>query len=574
MELGLSGLVSGLDWKTLVDSLADAERTPQTRLRIEQSTLGKQNNAYASIQKELETLRTRVEALSTTSFYDSRLSTSSNSTSATSTAAAGTALGSYTFNITQLATAAKQLGTSGIGSSLSATNDVSGLVLGDAAFATPVSAGTITVNGKQITLATTDTLQNVFDAINTATNGDVTATYDAATDRITFSSANPIVLGSATDSSNFLAVARLNNNGTGTVASTSQLGVVKQAAALSAANLTTPILDGGTGTGEFKINGVSVTFATTDTVNAVLKRINDSDAGVTASYDTVNDRFVLANKTTGDVGIALEDVSGNFLAATGLAAGTLARGQNLLYTVDGGGQLISQSNTITEASSSIAGLQVTALATGATTVSVTSDTTTVKTAIKDFIDQFNKVQSVIDTQTASATDAQGKVTAGVLASESDADEIATRLRRVVTGEVPGLTGVLNQLEDLGIVSNGTDNKITLDDESKLDAALSDNLTRVKSFFTDSTNGILTKLTAFLEKTVGDDGSLITKQANNTKQSASIDTQVADLERIVQANRDRMIQSFVAMESAQAQINQQLQYLQNQFGGSSSSSSSK
>ncbi len=574
MELGLSGLVSGLDWKTLVDQLADAERTPQKRLRVEQSTLSEQNAAYATIQTELQLLRTRVDSLSNLALYDSRLSNSSTATVATSTAAAGTALGSYTFDITQLATAAKQMGTTGVGSSLSATNDVSGLVLGDAAFATPVTAGTITVNGKQITLATTDTLQNVFDAINTATNGEVTASYDAATDRITFASASPIVLGSATDSSNFLSVTRLNNNGTGTITSTSQLGVVKQSAALSAANLATPILDGGSGTGEFRINGVSITFATTDTVAAVLKRINDSDAGVTASYDTVNDRFVLANKTTGDVGMALEDVSGNFLAATGLSTGTLARGQNLLYTVDGGGQLISQSNTITEASSSISGLQVTALAVGTTTVSVTSDTSTVKTAITDFIEQFNKVQSVIDTQTASTTDAQGKVTAGILASEGDADEIATRLRRMVTGEVAGLTAVLNQLEDLGIVSNGTDNKIALDDDAKLDAALADNLGKVKTLFTDPTNGLMVKLTDYLEKVVGDEGSLVTKQANNTKQSANIDTQIADLERIVQANRERMLASFIAMESAQAQINQQLQYLQNQFGGSSSSSSSK
>lgn len=574
MDLGLSGLVSGLDWKTLVDQLADAERTPQTRLRTEQSTLAKQNAAYASIQKELETLRTRVEALSDSALYDSRLSTSSAATTATSTAAAGTALGSYVFNITQLATAAKQFGTAGAGSSLSATNDVSGLVLGDAAFATAVTAGTITVNGKQITIATTDTLQNVFDAINTATNGEVTASYDSATDRITFSSANPIVLGSATDSSNFLNVARLNNNGTGTVTSSAELGVVKQSASLSSANLATAILDGGSGTGEFKINGVSITFATTDTVTAVLKRINDSAAGVTASYDTVNDRFVLANKTTGDVGIALEDVSGNFLAATGLSGGALTRGLNLLYTVDGGGELISQSNTITEASSSISGLQVTALALGSTTIGVASDTTTVKTAIKDFIDQYNKVQSVIDTQTASTTDAKGVVTAGVLANDGDADSIATRLRRMVTGEVAGLSSLLNQLEDIGIISNGTDNKIALDDESKLDAALADKLNTVKSLFTDSTNGLMVKLTAYLEKVVGDDGSLITRQTNNTKQSANIDTQIADLERIVQANRDRMIQSFIAMESAQAQINQQLQYLQNQFGGSSSSSSSK
>lgn len=571
MDLGLSGLVSGLDWRSLVDSLADAERTPQTRLRIEQTTLGKQNSAYAAIQTQLDALRTRVKALSDSALYDTRMAGSSNESFATATAATGTTLGSYYFNITQLATAAKQVGATGAGSALSASNDVSGLVLGNAAFATAVTAGNITVNGVQIALETTDTLQGVFDKISTATGGAVTGSYDSATDKISLSSASPIVLGSATDSSNFLNVARLNNNGTGTITSAAELGVIKQTGSLSSANFSTAISDGGAGAGEFKINGVSISFAATDTVSSVIKRINDSGAGVTASYDTVNDRFVMANKTTGDIGVAMEDVTGNFLAATGLTTGALTRGQNLLYTVDGGGELTSQSNTITENSSSIAGLSVTALGVGTTTINVTSDTAAVKTAINDFITEYNKVQSIIDTQTASTTDSKGKVTAGILANAGDADDIAARLRRMVTGEVAGLTSVLNQLEDIGIVSNGTDNSIKLDDESKLDQALANNLITVKNLFSDATTGLAAKLDAYLETTVGDEGSLLTRQDNLTKQSAAIDFQIADLERIVLSNRDRMIASFVAMETAQSQINQQLQYLQNQFGGSSSSS---
>jgi flagellar capping protein FliD len=138
--------------------------------------------------------------------------------------------------------------------------------------------------------------------------------------------------------------------------------------------------------------------------------------------------------------------------------------------------LISQSNTITESSSSITGLSGDRARQGATTIYGDSGHfATVRTAITDFIEQYNKVQSVIDTQTASTTDSKGKVTAGMLANEGDADEVATRLRRMVTGEVAGLTSVLNQLEDIGIISNGTDNKITLDDETKLDAALADKL---------------------------------------------------------------------------------------------------
>ncbi len=569
MDLGLSGLASNLDWRTLVDQLSNAERVPQTRLRTDQSTIARQNAAYAAIQTSLESLQTRVQSLNSTALFDTRSTTTSDEKMSSATASAGATIASYAFNVTRLATAAKRVGTSDVGSSLNATNDVSGLLVSAAPFATTVTTGTFTVNGKQITIGASDTMQTVFDNIQAATGSEVAASYDSVADRITLSSANPIVLGSATDTSNFLQAAKLNNNSSGTVTSTTQLGVVKLSGALSSANFTTPIADGGTGTGEFKINGVSITFTMADTVTGVLKRINDSPAGVTASYDAVNDRFVMANKVTGDIGVALEDVAGNFLEASGLTTGTLARGQNLLYTVDGGGQMTSQTNTIMETSSGITGLSVTALATGASTITVASDTTVIKTAINDFIAEYNKVQSIIDAQTASTTDAKGKVTAGILANEGDADDIGTRLRRAVTGEVSGLAATLNQLEDLGILSNGTDNSVKLDKEAKLDKALAENLTTVRNIFADSSNGLAKKLNTYLESIIGDSGSLITRQANNTKQSAAIDVQIADLERIVLSNRDRMLQSFVAMETAQSNANQQLSFLKQRFGTSSS-----
>jgi flagellar hook-associated protein 2 len=569
-DLGLSGLVSGLDWRTLVDSLSDAERIPQTRLRADQTTSARQNTAYAAIQTALTSLQTRVQALNSTELFDTRTATTSDESTATATAAAGATIASYAFNVTQIATAAKQVGTSGVGYSLNATNDVSGLLVSNAPFATAVTAGTFTVNGQQITIATGDTLQAVFDNIQAVTGSEVTASYDSVTDRITLSSANPIILGSATDTSNFPQAAKLNNNASGTVTSATQLGVVKLSGDLISANFATPVTDGGSGTGEFRINGVSITFTTADTVTGVLKRINDSAAGVTASYDTVNDRFVLANKVTGDIGVALEDVSGNFLEASGLTTGTLSRGKNLLYTVDGGGQMVSQTNTITETSSGITGLSVTAVTTGASTITVGSDSATIKTAINDFIAEYNKVQSIIDAQTASTTDSKGKVTAGILATDGDADDIGTRLRRAVTGEVAGLSTALNQLEDLGILSNGTDNSIKLDSETKLDKALAENLTTVRNIFAHTTNGLAGKLDTYLDAVIGDDGSLVTRQTNNTKQSAAIDVQIADLERIVLSNRERMLASFIAMETAQANANQQLNFLSQRFGTTASS----
>jgi flagellar hook-associated protein 2 len=511
----------------------------------------------------------RVKALTDGTLFGSRAATVSDTAAASATVSAGTPLGSYAFNVTQLATSAAQRGAANAGAALSATDDVSGLLLSEAGFSTAVSGGTFTVNGKQITITTGDSLQGVFDAISTATAGDVVASYSSVDDTITLTSGSgEIILGSATDTSNFLQAARLRNNGTGTIESTSSLGTVRTGVTLANANLATAITGGGAG--EFKINGVSISFDTaSDSISNVLDRINESAAGVSASYDSVNDRFVLTNKTTGDVGIAMEDVTGNFLAATRLSAGSIERGKNLLYTVNGGGQLTSQSNIITEASSGITGLSVTALDEGATfDVVVASDTAKIKTAITDFITDYNKAQSVIDTQTASTTDSKGKVTAGLLANERDPFDIASGLRSRAFGQLTGLTGVFDSLADLGISTSGDNNSLTLSDETALDDALANNLTSVSELFTNSTNGLAVQLGTFLENTVGDEGSLVEKQSTLTSQSGAIDVDIENLERVVQQNRQRMIDSFIAMETIQQRANQQLQFLQKQLGSTS------
>lgn len=565
MDLSVSGLASGFDWKTLVSQLADVERSPQKQLLANQNVLRQRDNAYTSINTQMTVLNTSIQALKDKTLYSARLTQTSAATVASATAGTGTALGSYNFNITQLATASTQQGTSGMGAPLSATNVVSGVVLSSANFSSAVTGGTFTVNGKQVTIATTDSLQDVFDKISGAT-GNVTASYDSATDEITLSSASSIVLGSATDTSNFLQAAKLHNNGTGTITSSTELGGIKTGTAMATANFSTAISDGGSGAGEFKINGVSIAYsATADSVANVITRINNSSAGVTASYDSINDRFILTSKASGDMGIALEDVTGNFLAATGISGGTLQRGNDLLYSVNGGATLSSQSNTIAETTSGITGLSVTALNLGSTTVTVSSDTTKIKTAISDFISAYNKVQAVIDTNTASTTDSTGKVTAGILAGESDPHEIASTLRKLSFGQVSGLTGALKSLADLGISTNGNDNNLSLTDETKLDAALANNLTGVQDLFTNDTVGLSVSLNSYMDKTIGDSGTLPTKQSNLTKQASDIDTQIADLERIVQADSQRMTDQFIAMEAAQAQLNQQLQYLQKSFG---------
>ena len=569
MDLSVSGLASGFDWKSLVNQLVAVEQAPETKMRADQNTLNQRNSAYDSIKTELGVLSGDVNTLKSATLFATQLAQSSNSAVATATSSGGAALGSYLLKITQLASASVQRGATNIAAPLSDTNDVSGLTLSTAGLSTPISAGTFTVNGKQVTLALTDTLQGVFDKISTATGGAVTASYDTGTDKITLSSASEIVLGSSVDTSNFLQVTKLANNRTGTISSSAALGAVNTAISLANAHLSTAVTDGGSGQGQFTINGVSISFSVAnDSIGDVLDRINNSAAGVTAGYDTLNNRFTLTNKTTGDTGIALEDVTGNFLSATGLGTGTLEHGNNLLYTINGGDQLSSQSNTITGPSSGLAGLTVTASDLGSATITVSSDTATIKKAITDFVTEYNKVQSLISSQTASSTDSTGKVTASILANDGDADAIASGLRAVADASLSALGGAVKSLADLGIVANGNDNTLSIGDGTALDSALANHLSDVQALFTDATSGLAVNLSKYLDKTTGDQGTLATIQGNLTKQSGDIDTQIANMERVIAQDRQRMTDEFVTMEAAQAKLNQQLSFLQQNFGSTS------
>jgi flagellar hook-associated protein 2 len=573
MELGLSGLASGFDWRTLVNQLADVERSPQKRLRAEQGTLFNRNNAFGSIKTQLSVLKNRTDNLSSNDVLQARKATVSDSTILSATASAGAASGTYAFNVTQLATASKTAGALGVGANLYSSTNVTSGTLASKGFNPPISAGTITVDGKQITIdPTVDTLKDVFDRIDAATTSNIKGSYDATTDTITLKRLGgggaSLVVGSATDTSNFLSVARLSNNGTNELVSASSLGSVTPANTLSSANFQTAVSDGGSGTGEFKINGVSIAFnASSDSVQNLMDRINASAAGVNMSYDRVNDQFTLTNKVTGNLGVAVEDVTGNFLAAAGLASGsTFIAGNDALYTINGGSVLNSHSNTLTEETTGIEGLSIALLKTGTSTISLASDTSAIKGAIKNFIEDYNRAQSTIDSLTSSSTDSAGKVTRSTLAGDTDANEIASKLRAISYNQATGLTGTLNSLAKIGIETTGTTDQLKLENEAALDNAIANNLSELKTLFNDPDKGIATKLKAYLEKTIGEDGSLITRQDALTKQSSAIDTQVTDLEKRVQSNRQRLIDSFVQMETAQQTINQQLKFLQQRFGG--------
>lgn len=566
-NLAVAGIASGLNWQSIVQELAQAERAPETQWQQQQSAINTQNSTFSTIASQLTTLQTDIQNLQAASLYQGASVQSSNSGVATGAAASGTPLGNYTFNITQLATAAQINGTANISQAISPDGNLSNVTIGTAGFSTPISAGTFTVDGQQVTVSTTESLQDVFNAIATATNNKVTASYNTSTDEITLASSDnsQVVLGSAADTSNFLQVAQLYNNGSDSVTSASALGHVQTSVTMTNSDLATPVTDGGSGQGAFTINGVTINYnASSDSIQNVLTRINNSTAGVTASYDALNNRFLLTNNTTGNVGISMQDVTGNFLAATGLSSGTLQQGQNLLYKLNGSSQqLVSQSNTITSASSSVSGLSVTALQTGSVTMSVTSNTSAVTSAVQQFVTDYNTIQSNITAQQVVVTNSDGSVTSGTLTADQTANQLASNLRSLVAAAVPALAGnAVSMLSNLGITTNGKNNTLSVD-TTTLNNATASNLSNINTLFNDPTNGIATKLNNFLNGAIGTNGTITDHQASLTQQSNNITTQISNLESQISANEKQWTSEFQAMELAESQTNQELTYLSEQ-----------
>jgi flagellar hook-associated protein 2 len=285
----------------------------------------------------------------------------------------------------------------------------------------------------------------------------------------------------------------------------------------------------------------------------------------------VNNRFELTNNTTGNVGISMQDQpgAGNFLAATGLSGGTLTSGKNLTYTLNNSSQtLVSQSNTITQASSGIQNLSVTALAQGSATVTVGSDTSPISTAIQQFITDYNSVQNDISSQQIVSTASDGTVTPGTLTGDQTADDIASNLRSLSFAAGSGLSGAIKTLGDLGIETNGQNNTLTLSDSSTLNSALANNLSSVQSFFSDSTNGMATQLGKFITSVTASDGELTNHQASLSQQSGNITTQINNLETKITSDTAQWTSEFQAMEQAQSQVNQELTYLSEQVSNGS------
>ncbi|MBC9784457.1 flagellar filament capping protein FliD [Heliobacterium chlorum] len=514
-SIQLGGIVSGLDTQSIIDQLMAVESKPLTQLQSKKQTLQFRKDAYTEFKLKMNSLRDKAEALYRTTGFSATTGTSSDTSVATVKPGTNAVPGSYKLQVSSLATSTRvsydnitflQPATSATltGKALVPSVDVtkvfSNYASGDPTGLDQVKSGKLTINGVSISIIEgTDSINTVLNKINDSAAG-VTASWDdtnhkmVLTQKTAGSSGKITVSTTANDSSNFLAAMGLNTTGDYTVTAGTDGGEKRALSDLTPAA-------GAFQSGFFKINGYTISYTTSDSVQSIINKINKGATGVTAfyAYDSSTGKGSISftsEKTGADQTVKLEEdpSQGNFLhlmlgndPSNPLDYTALTQaGTNAQYKINDV-DMSSSSNAVT-----FNGMDISLLKSGATSyITINPDQDKILQNIKDFVSTYNSTVDYLYGKLSEkkVTDPQSTddLKKGLLKSESVVRDAYTNLRRMVSSNIAGMPAEMNSLSDIGITGKkytddgGKSGQLSID-EDKLKEAISTNLSGVMALF--------------------------------------------------------------------------------------------
>ncbi len=545
----IGGLVSGLDSNALIDQLLAIERQPIFRLQDQIDTLENERGNLEEFIQQLEGLRTAAQDFRFgNQFQQFALTSSDDSVATASISSPAPFRGTVTVDVTQLATAS--VATSG--AALSASIDPNA-ALDSSGIAATIEAGDFTINGETFSVdPATDSLNDIINAINSSGAG-VTASFDSANDRVVLENSTPgdtgfINLGGASDTSNILDVLGLTGalqetggSGSTVVNGENRLGSTDASALLSAGNFA----GGAVTAGSFRINGTFINVdPATDSLADVIERINQSDAGVTASFVAGEDQIRLVADNLGSRQISFQSGTSNFLDVANLTTAAQTTGSDAQFSIDGTPR-VSNTNSFED---DALGLSFDFTSTGTTTITVADDTDAVIENLQGFLDQFNSAVNEIRRLTSPEE--------GVFSGDSTVRSIESRLLSIIFSDVGGATGSVSNLITAGFNTGdgftvGQDFELQIDEDA-LRELLQDNPNAVASLFTNAAgDGVANQLEEYLEEVSGFGGIL----TDRTEANGSIDRQIESLQDSIDRIEDRLVLREERLRQEFAQLEQ-------------------
>ena len=378
-------------------------------------------------------------------------------------------------------------------------------------------------------------------------------------------------VGDVIDAINALSIgvdARINDTGDGillqdTAGGTGSLTVADVGSGEAAADLKlagtslertiggtpTKVIDGST--------ALKVTLDANDTLEDLATKINELGADFSASIFNSGSgatpfRLSLVSQKTGKIGELRVDASAiNTSFQQSVAA------QDALVLVgsadsNAAGALASSSTNNFDSLIDGLNLNIAGTSTAPVTVTVAQTANAVKTQLRLFAEQYNKLQGKIKEV---AFFDENEQSVGVLFGSSEVLRIQNDLANVITGRFSG-SGSIASLAELGLRIN--DQGELKFDEAKFDDRYAQNPADVQRFFTQESTGAAHKLFNSLERLAGVGNSVLVSRSAALQTTIDSNAQrVTALSDALEKERDRLLDTFARLEETISKLQSNL-----------------
>jgi len=567
MTISFSGLASGLDTDTWVESLVSIKQQSVTSLLTEKTKLEQSSSSVSKLQVSFNSLRTALEKLTdsrlgnTYDLFENKKGVSSNENVFTVSVSNSAANGNFEVLVEQLATTTTAVSQDDVSNYFDDETLVSSLGVSSGDFVTYVDGIRC-----DVTIDEGDTIADLSAklseyGINCSVTDNGCLKLDAQ--------GKDLAIGTTSDTSNFSSILGFVKN----VDEETGLASYVTAAPLYKVNSNSKLVESGlfakgdVTTGTFTIGNAEFTIDENTTLNGLVKAINaDKDSNVLASWDSTTGKLKLTSTVEGESYINVERGTSNITNILGFTTGDSAEtstfmtnsqnlGQNAKLVLDGTKTVISSSNTVTSDSTGLAGVTlylkgVSKPAEGetvpsATSVSVDMDSSKLTEAVKGFVESYNSVMSELSESLKYGADLFG---------DTSLNSIKRTLRNSIMTAFDN-DGMYSLLSSIGISTaeigtKGDEDFTSLSlDETKFNNALKENPNSVKSLLVGDKgeSGILSRAEKVIEDAVSPEGYFITKVSSFKLQISRYEDKITASQDRVKKYREQLEAQFAAME---------------------------
>jgi flagellar hook-associated protein 2 len=305
-----------------------------------------------------------------------------------------------------------------------------------------------------------------------------------------------------------------------------------------------------------------IDIVNSDSLDSIVTKINAAGIGVTAStlFDGTKYRMQLRGANTGDNNkVTVGDNTG---LALGQGANLVQQAQDAHITIDAsdnfaGIDVYSHSNVFTGAIPGVT-LTVSDKTTTPANITISSDSSGIKTKVQSFVDAYNSVIKKIH-----ATAGYGTLKASdeLLAGNSALRSVTSQMSSTVRTSIDSGNSAYSTLYSLGI-STTSDGTLSLD-STKLDKAVSSSPEAVTKIFagTSSTSGVMDFMSNLVKSFTDSSKGILTNQSNTLKANATrLNDRIADATDRLSRYRTLLEKQFSNMDSIVSASNATSSYL--------------